>query len=156
MPNDNVVDFPSFRLSKLRTSLAIQSKDSSHFELPDIPQATLFRQTGTTDSALVAGLVIRLTRTNGRCYDRLPTLVRTALDDLCADGDATCRLVRCWLLDESLADQPPVSTSAPVGQMDRIFRHNRFWRPGSPWLEKADNRRREKLTALLAELEGGK
>lgn len=155
MSINNIIDFPTFRSNRLQRSRPSQSNSYLHLELPEIPEAALEKATGTSDSALVAGLVIRLVKLNGRHYDGLPPLVRIALDDLCADGDSTCRLVRCWLMDEALVDQPPASPLRPGCQFNGVFRHNRFWRPDSVWLRKADDRRRQKLEALLAKLESG-
>jgi hypothetical protein len=152
MPNHNVIDFEAARLHALHR-VAAQTHHSQPFDPSDFPHLPN-GVAGSDDAALVIRLVLQLSRRDGRDYHGLPRIVSATLDDLCADGDPACRLVRAWLLDKPFADQPAAKPQAAARRGDRIFRHNRFWSPNSPYLLKADNRRRAKLISLLAELEG--
>ena len=152
MSSPNVIDFQA-RLRD-RQNLGSPVRKGRHlyldniFVLEDDPAAL-------DDAALTVRLVLGLSREHGRDYEKLPQLVRVALDDLCADGNAACRLVRSWLLGQALADERPANPQPLTNVGDRVFRHNRFWKPGSQWLQQADERRRAKLLSLLTEVERG-
>jgi hypothetical protein len=114
------------------------------------------------EPALVAALVIRLAARLGRSLDALPSILRDALGDLVAEGDPTARLLYAWIDDPRSTDQEFLEaarqpafrrslpgTARPLSEA-RIYRHRRFWRPGSLRLVEADQRRIERLRQLLA------
>ena len=152
MPSNNIIHLQTLRLQVMQRDL---KTPLSHPGLPQKSSAKASSEPMSGYVATVVGIIIRLTKTSGRNYEKLPTFVRSALDDHCAEGNSTCRLIRSWLLDVALADQPEVDNQTDAGPMDRVFRHNRFWRPGSQFLEQADKRRQEKLMAFFDELEAG-
>jgi hypothetical protein len=149
--SDNIVKFP------LRRSDRLYSLDNLLLDLP--PRDNGRPIASNPDTAILVGIILRLVQ-RGVIYDRLPTIVRRALDDFCADGDATSKLVRSWLLErpfDSDDDLGPCDIDRLIGSrfdQDRIFRHGRFWRPDSPYLHRADAKRRAALAQMLVELEG--
>jgi hypothetical protein len=149
MSSPNIIDFQAARMRALQ-KVTTRTLDCQLSKLVDLSRLPLVED----DAALVIRLVLLISRQQGRDYRTLPHLLRVALDDLCCDGNAACRLVRSWLWGEALVDQPPAELEAPRKFGNRIFRHGQFWRPGSPWLMKADEQRRERLISLLLELEG--
>lgn len=141
----------------MRASLTPESRSAPPLELErsaaDLPE---------DEPSLVAALVIRRVRRNGRSIDVLPPILQQALSDLAAEGDPTVRLLYAWLDSPMETDKdvleaarqpscrrtPPSASSRWSGE--RIFRHQRFWRPGSPSLAEANQRRIGRLRKMLA------
>ena len=149
--SDNIVTFP------LRPSGRPHGLDNLLLDLPTLDDCRPIAP--NPDAAVLIGIILRLVQI-GAVYDRLPTIVRRALDDLCSEGDATSKLVRSWLLErpfdsnDDLGSRNGNSLAGARSDQDRIFRHGRFWRPDSPYLHRADAKRRAALAKMLVELEG--
>ncbi|MBY3102859.1 hypothetical protein HFO69_35215 [Rhizobium laguerreae] len=114
------------------------------------------------EPSLVAALVLQMSKRLGRSLYALPSLLRDTLGDLVAEGDPTARLLYAWIDDPRSTDQEILEaarqpafrrslpgTARPLSEA-RIYRHRRFWRPGSLRLVEADQRRIERLRQLLA------
>jgi hypothetical protein len=115
------------------------------------------------EPAVVAALVIRISRRLGRSSNVLPKLVHQALLDLVWQGDATAQLLFAWIEEPRVTDQeilnaarlPDTWRSRPGPSRPsphaRIYRHNRFFRAGSARLAELDRARILQLRDLLIE-----
>lgn len=161
----DISDFQVHRLRHLRHRMTPTAEAASSSTPPSSQGAfrdDLSHDLTDDEPSLVAALVLRMSKRFGRSLDALPSILRDALGDLVAEGDPTARLLYAWIDDPrstnqgilDAARQPAFrrslsSSKGPLSEA-RIYRHRRFWRPGSLRLVEADQRRIERLRHLLA------
>lgn len=154
-----VVDFQVQRLRHLMRTMSCTASTSTSSSLVLPKEAPQHVNLPQDEAALLVALVIRLAKQTNPSFSMLPPLVQEALGDLVSEGDPTARLIYAWIDDQRDTDQGIMDTAKQSGSRrvaldaeDRVFRHRRFWRSDSARLERADQRRVERLQKLLIEV----
>jgi hypothetical protein len=159
MPNGRIIDL---NVHRLRLQLGAMKNLAPTRRQTCRPLTSPILAIPDDEAALVAALVIRLAARLGRSSDNLPRSVNAALMDLVSAGDPVARLLYAWIDCGSTDDdfpqpfrqpsdrcQRPVAGQSAFGML--IYRHGRWWRPGSQKLIEADQRRLDRLQTLLSE-----